>query len=662
MKTSRAEKERIWTECMHMYLSKFSPEVEAWLRANSRSRRYVGTPWDACETVYAQVMAMMFPGEDWLSLEPSERGSWEDDDHAAKHLTILMHQQHKRSKFKQQWGRNVVLQQLIFGSAPFTSSWDIQWTVDYPTYGKAMAQYDQKNTADWQMYQAQMMQFQTMARAAVANGADPSQLPPPPQFRVPGPPIAEKKIAYQGPYLEAEDLFNFVIDQYPNRREGALRIKRTFKTLDYLKKFAKPDPTGYCTYEGLENLSEVDLKSSRHAVDGQALLRAAAFGFAMPQQNRGVELLEAQGDMEIPLGGSGGVSAFVNFTATVANEKHLLRFEPGFMWIGEPSTQLAAICVPPGETYGVGILENGRGTNELLQVRANQMVDVVSAVINPEYKVIDDGIIDLTATSRPGKRHVVGKMDNMEPIRKDFAGAQLGMQDISMIKAEFQQLTRSSNPSVPSYQRSATEIQRDTGINSVTLTEIVRQMEEGGLTTALEHQICMNAMFTTQSVFIMSTQDGKASWMPVSPEAIRRGWLVEVRGSQHVAERAKRVQDLLFFMQLTGSNPIYAPFIRHLQMLKMAWSEMGNHNKDQVFVDEQTGTALLIEMMMNGTLMKGTGGGNAEGSSAGAATGAPDDAEGSGTGPAAGGFGPGVSDDPSLPGDGLLSALQGMRA
>ncbi|MBK9496744.1 MAG: hypothetical protein IPO08_20025 [Xanthomonadales bacterium] len=670
LKTARTGKEAIWGDCVDMYMSKFSPKLAKWLEKHHKSSRYIGLPWDAVETVYSQVMGQLFPGDQWLKFRASEPGGIQVDDKAAVGMQRLCYQQHRQSGFYRDFGNGVVKQLIILGSAPFTSGWDVEWTVDYPSYAKSMTEWEMQNAMAWQAHQQEAMAWQMQARQLAAAGIDISSLPGFKDFEVPQPPAPQQKIAYQGPVLECDDLFNFVIDPYPNRKRTALRIKRSFKSLAYLRRFAEPDEMGYAVYQNLGDISEVDLQSSRTSTDSQIAARAASFGLNTPKLNRGVELLELQGDMEIPVDGSGSIQVFVNYTATIANSKTLIRFEPGFLWTNEPSTYLATICNPPGETYGIGILEPNRGTNEVLQARTNQLVDGVAAAINPEYKCIEDGIVDVNATSAPGKRHLVGRMDNMEPIKKDLGGIYAAMQDYASLKAEFQQGTRSINPSVPMYQRSATEVNQNAGVIAATLNQIVRDIEEGGLSAAIRHQVCMNGMFINNTVMAHTIENGVDSWMPISPLDIRRGWIIDVRGSQHVAERTQKVQDLMFFGQMTGGNPVYAPFVRHLQYLKKVYAEMGFHDAEDLFVDEKTGTAILLELMVNGTLA-GTGaksgassggGSNAASSGAGGGGAEVQDDTGDGSGDAGIVRGPWVSDDPAIPGDGSRTALPGLRA
>ena len=669
LKTSRSEKERVWAESVDCYLSRFSPAMVDWLKKNQKSARYIGLPWDAVETVYSQVMAQMFPGDQWLKMRPSEPGDFQYDDKAAEAVKRLLLQQHRQSDFYDTFGNTVVKQALILGSAPFTHAWDIEWTVDYPQYSRAMTGWMAENERAWQEFMVQAQQFQMQMKALVAQGVDPSTLPQQMPFSPPPPPVPEDKIAYQGPVLDGEDLFNFVIDPFPNRKLTAFRCKRTFKTLAYLRRFAIPDEMGYAPYQNLDDISEIDMFSSKSATDSQIASRAAAFGLGVPKKNRGIELLEAQGDMEIPIDGGGNIQLFINYIATVANGKTLIRFEPGYLWINQPATQLATICRPPGEVYGIGILEPNRGTNEIIQARSNQLVDGVAAAINPEYKCVDDGIIDLNATSAPGKRHLVGKLDNLEPIQKNLSGIHAAMQDYAMLKGEYQQGTRSINPSVPMYQRSATEISQNAGVIGATLGQIVNDLEKTGLARAIRHQVCLDAMYINQSVMAYTVQNGVDAWLPVSPYDIRRGWIEEICGSKAVAERTQKIQDLMFFMQMTGGNPVYAPFMRHLYLLKKMYGEMGFMDGNEAFVDEKVGTDLLIEMMLNGTLMgmgaKSNGAPNVGGKPSGGAD--QSGSEDAGQGPAGpmdpgSVSGPWVSDDPNLPGDGSFGALQKLRA
>ena len=280
-KDARADKETAWTNCINMYLGKFSPEVEAWMKKNSRSRRFVNASWDAIETVYAQIMMMLFPGDEWLGISPAKKGGFEYDDNAAEGLTALIHTQHKHNKFKQEIG-SLVKQLLICGSGPFTTGWNIEWTVDYPNYAESMALYNQQNTAAWQQYQMQMQEYQAIVQAAVSRGEDPSTITPAPPFRQPGPPSASTTKAYEGPSLEIDDLFNFVIDPFPNRKDGALRIKATRKTLEFLKKFGVKDDSGYSVYDNLDKIGEVDLTTSKYISESMLVERMSAFGLNVP--------------------------------------------------------------------------------------------------------------------------------------------------------------------------------------------------------------------------------------------------------------------------------------------------------------------------------------------------------------------------------------------
>jgi hypothetical protein len=527
-----------------------------------------------------------------------------------------------------------------------------------------MTKHSAQSKKAWQEHLMMVEQFRAQSEMLLAQGADPSMIPQEPPFDPPPPPMPDERIAYQGPNIECDDLFNFVIDPYPNRPSSALRIKKAFKTLAYLKQYSVPDESGYAVYENLDQLSEIDLMGSSSASDSQLMNRAAAFGLNIPKHKKGIELLEAQGDMEIALDPSSGARLFLNYTLTVANEKHLLRAEPGFLWTNRPATHLVTICNPPGEVYGIGILEPNRGTNEVIQARTNQLIEGVSAAINPEYKCVDDGIIDIQAISAPGKKHLMVNVNNMEPLQKNLSGIHLAMNDYARLKGEFQQGTRSANASVPMYEKSATEIMQAQGVISATLSQIVREIEDNGLAPIIQAQICMNSMFITEPVMAFTLQEGVADWMPVSPLDVRRGWIVQVMGSQHIAERSQRVQDKMFFAQMTGGNPVYAPFVRHLQLLKSLWSDMGNHDVEDMFVDEKTGRLLLIEMMMNGTLMgmgKRGGSGSGQGQGDRQLGAGQSDTEGVGEGDTEFGEGAWVSDAPEIPSPGSLGAIEGLR-
>lgn len=617
---ARSEKKRKWLQCARMYLSKLDPKLETWLTKNSRSRRFLAASWDAVEQVHAQTVAMLFPGDNWLALRPGEPGAWEDDDTAARHFTALLYDQMKKTRFKRDW-KQLQKQLLVFGSAPFSMSWKIEWMADYPTYARAMREYETQNAQEWQAFMVMMEDYQRTVRALLARGVTPEALPPSPSFRPPGPPPTSMQKAWEGPAFHVDDIFNFVIDTMPDERETATRIKTTWVTPEYLKRFAQPDETGYQVYENLAGIESSPIHSSEQAGEAEMIVRAMMSDMLIPQEKDGVEVMEVAGDLHVPRQSGSGADIYPNHIATIANGTRLIRFEPSFMWGSRPHIQLATINTPPGETYGVGILEMAIGAQDLINARANQLVDVVAAVINPEYTMVNDGITEVNAISRPGKRHIVGRQDNLKVLEKDFKGVQLGMNDLAILKAELQQLTRATNPDIiAGPQKSATEIQRDAGITSATLQEMVQDIEENALATAVEFFVMLNAQYTDGLTFAYTVQDGVPSFLPVSPEMVRRQWLVEVRGSQHITERRQRIQDLLMFYNMTTSNPMTAMMLRLITFMKKVYEEMGFQDGDRIFVDEATGNQRLVELVASGALGGSTGGTGKPNPAAGPAT------------------------------------------
>ena len=259
-KNARKLKELVWLECIRMFLSKFAPDVEQWLKKNSRSRRYVGHAWDAVEIVHAQLMQMLFPANEWMRFIPSAPGGWTQDDIAAKHMEAAIYHQLRMMRFKRSW-KSLSKMVLAIGSCPFSVSWQRKWSMDYPAYADAMQRYDTQNQQEWKVYMAQMQEYQALARAQVAAGTPAEALPPPPSFRQPGPPALNQQIMWEGPALHVDDPFNFLIDPYANEEESALRLKRTSKTLAYLEKFTRYDETGYRVFEDLGGLSEGDINT-----------------------------------------------------------------------------------------------------------------------------------------------------------------------------------------------------------------------------------------------------------------------------------------------------------------------------------------------------------------------------------------------------------------
>ncbi len=613
LRNARSEREQTWQECIKAYLSQFDDVWVQRAREEGRSARFFALTWDAVENVTSQLAAMLFPDEEWFKCEPGRAGGMRlDDDVGAEDATLLMKYQHREMKFRSEVMK-LVKWLVVTGNCPWTMVWEEEQAVDYPSYSQAMAQWIQQQQVVFAQYQQQMTAYAIQARQASMQGLPP---PPAPQLEMPERPLGDQSIAYAGPKLIVGDPFNFVIDSLSNDPRTAFRATTFWRSKAYLLSKSKPDETGYSVYENLDLIHNASRQSDEDA-DRERMV-AELFGVEHAPKDQ-VKLVEAQGDFEIQF--EDEPEYFGGYVATVANGKTLVRFEPTHLWSRDLTTQLATLIPAPGQTYGIGLVEMALGTQDSINVRVNQQHDAFAFAISPEMKAIDDGTFDpKSAESGPASIHLVGTLDNLQPIVRDLSGLQLSFNEIGQMKAELQQLTRSANPTATGhYQKSATEIARDTTVAGTSLQEIARYVEENALLPILRMQLQYDKQYLAEDVVLRIVQDGNAQWRQVSPQSIRSNWDIVVVGSQSSVLKEQQVRDLMMFFQLVTGNPLTAQLVDARYLMSVLYRKLGFNDGDHVFLSEQQ--LLMQQQMQLAQQAMGGGPGGADTGQGGAAPG-----------------------------------------
>ena len=587
LKSARKGRETIWLECMEAYLSKFSATWVARAEKDRRSARYMAEIWDSVETATAQLAAIVWPNEEWFKIAPGRLGGTDlADDEDADSVALYLRHQHEHMRLRQEVLK-LIKWLVITGNCPWSMVWHVENSVDYPAYAQAMNLWAKQQAAAYKQYEQAMTQHAVISRIAMTKGLPP---PPPPMIDEPERPVQPEGIAYEGPRLIVGDPFNFVIDDTANNPITAFRATTIWRTKAYLARMGETDETGYAVYENLHKVR--DAEQVRQDDDSQNQALATAFNQQLPPKDC-VRLVEAVGDFELPgTDADGSKTLHRSFIATVANNKELLRFEPTHLWSREPHQQLATLISCPGQTYGIGLVENVLGLQDAINVRSNQILDAAAVAINPESKAFDDGVFDPEeAESGPGAVHMVGSMDNLQPLDKNLSGLGLAFSEVAMMTASLQQKTRAASPaSNRNYEMSATEVARDTSVAGANLQEIAHAVEENALLPILRMQLQYNQQYMTEDVIFRVVQMSVPSLVNVNPQTVRRKWDLKVIGSLNQMLKEKRIQDLKEFFQLVSGNPtaLYDPLtgmprIDLQYLMKRLYEEIGFTDSDRVF-------------------------------------------------------------------------------
>lgn len=624
MKMERRDREEIWQECAWAYACRLNKKWAEAAKAAGRSARYYPALYDAAETIVPQVEAIMYSSPDWLKVLPTRQGGGLDmDDELAEDVRQLLRYQLDMMKFNAGISEDAARALVVFGNAPYQVFFDVKKAVNYPRYAEAVAKY----MADYgdlvAEYNAAEALWQQEAQAAAMVG-----LEPPPRSARPEPPMppVDTEVIYAGPKVRVGSIFNYCEEMYPNNEETALRAYRSKRTREWVKRMARPDETGYRLFENIASMgSEGHIKDDQDG--GIDDVMASVLRMSMPNTQRGDELITFTGTFEI------GNKVFDNHIAVVGNRHGLIRCEPLPLFSGKSHIRNAKLFQQPGDPYGIGVFEKALGLQDTANAQANQAIDAVAAVIQPEMEVVYDGLYDALKPSGPGARHFVREKGTINPIVKNMQGLPVGQQQLAHTLAKIEQTTGAAyaiNSGDP--RESATKTAGRGSVMGARITHIARRVESQFLEPVLEMMIEYDAQYLDDDQFVVVTQGSKVDWRQISPQAIRRGWLIRAAGAKlFIDEEAKAQRDLMMIQTVT-SNPALFPIVDIPYMVLKWLKNAGYEDADRIVKNDEESRQIMVQLAL---AMIGVGndagpeGGRAQGQ---ADPGAPGGAPGGGTG------------------------------
>ena len=535
LKGERLTKEQIWYECWLAYNKKFG---RTWAEiAEYRSRRYLPLSFQAVEAVGSQIASGVMPHGDWFSIQ----GRTPDDDDRAKLMTALLKYQHEKSGFRSKFAQDFVKSALVFGNVPWCVTWKTDW-VNIPDVA-ALGE----NLANIHMMMEQ--------------GSEELPKPSTPQKAV-------KK--YDGPDFKVGNIFDYVQERYYNDVAYAPRIIRSHKTKAYLQQYSVADENGDSLYSNVDKLT--DGFSENEPSDFLKRSFEQQMGL-IPAVNHMVELLECWGDFEIPSGIGGEKTVYKNHVLVIGNRSTVLRFEPNPFMHGKCPWQMFTLFPIPNEIYGNGLLEPVLDLQDVANVRMNQVIEANALTVNPQFAVVQDGIIDTeNFISAPGAIHAVAQQGNIQPLAVPNT-SNIGMAEIGFVMSQFNDITGAMKAfSSENYQKSATEIAATSGMANARAAEMIRSFEQNCILPVLDMEVQLNQQLMEDATFIRITEPTNAptamdpnSGMPmmpegpmtvrISPEDILGDFDSIATGATWVANNQQQIQLMIQATQAIAQSP-----------------------------------------------------------------------------------------------------------
>lgn len=538
---ARQDKEYVWKECLRAFLSQH-PSTR--IVTDGRSNRYIPLAHQGCMNIHSQLLTSLLPHPDFFQVV----GETADDEEFADQVSLELSYLLDKMGFYTS-ASSIILQAIIFGTAPYSLTWETTWT------------------------------RKTERLVGII-------------------PIREWKKAYYGPRLVPLDLFNVWWD--PTSNEHPTRVPvcmKSWRQKSVLKQMAKPGPSGYVAYS---NIGQIQDKPSNTRLEDQSRTERAALqqisdDTVTAERHKGeAELIERWGDFPIEIDGE--VRVLHNYLAVVANEGTLIRFEPNPISSGRiPINQVQYQKSPkPTDMYGIGAIEPALDVGDLANTVFNQFVDLVAKMVKGQHKYLaTDPFFDPENWEMAVDQLIpVGVMDNLQPILNDIRLLNI-VEVFGLLKAEHQDAMGSvKNYTQANYEKTATEVAHVAGIAAARYKELVRHFESTFIEQVLEQMVALRADFARDDGEVERRQvgsDNKVSWEAVDPQAFERNFRIRGTGSGYIAQRELRIQQYILLLQTLGTiDPAmlqaHGIAVNIPEIIRLIYREFGHKNDSTIFM------------------------------------------------------------------------------
>jgi len=226
-------------------------------------------------------------------------------------------------------------------------------------------------------------------------------------------------------WFEVIPIDHFVFYPISGDFEKTTKIHETWR---YIEELEALSDDGQNPYFNLDKLTKETANDE---------LAATGSGKAAGEHYKGINIKEAW----IPRVRING-RTYRNYVATVANDTTLIRFQPNPFDFGRHPFVFCSLIPVLKSLLGVGMLHKALGLQKTGNFLHNARLDEIKLQTYGQYKYMEDGAFNpYNFVVRPGGLTRVGNMENLMPLNKDLQGVQINMEEVSLLKEEFEEVT-----------------------------------------------------------------------------------------------------------------------------------------------------------------------------------------------------------------------------
>ncbi|MGD9581701.1 MAG: portal protein, partial [Vampirovibrionia bacterium] len=378
-----------------------------------------------------------------------------------------------------------------------------------------------------------------------------------------------EKIIYDGPDFQVINMFDIVFDSSLTSWQDGLVIHKTFRTIEEIKN----NPV----YKNIDDLIVFNTLNKEYT----SLQTIDIFDYTDDSSNKEnmVKLYSAYGDFKI------GDKIYYDYIAVIANDKHLIRFEPN------PYKEKPFVfCIYesiPNELYGLGAIEPALGIQQMVNTFSNQKADVLSLIINGMWVYVDDGIIDPEEIiAQPGALIPTKNVNNIQSIHPDNSVI-MTYSEIAQLKSEFQEVTGATKyftgSPIIDFEKTATEVSALKSAGVVRFSEVIQNIEENALKRSINLIFNYNSNFNNGYSNIKTNDRGISNVVQFSSNMLIDDFKFRIIGANSSISRDIRINKLIEFIGIASSIPVLSQYVNIIELIKRLYTELGFKDNDVIF-------------------------------------------------------------------------------
>lgn len=385
-------------------------------------------------------------------------------------------------------------------------------------------------------------------------------------------PKTVEKVIKNGLDICVLDMFDFFIDPLASDPKNANCLRRYTKTKGELVRLVEAGTFNQektSTILGLERMSD-DCSTSNK--DAKTYFAGAAYDDNRNSEDDRVDVLEYWGNIVA------GGQELIDVCATISGDT-LLDLRPNPFWGGKPYVVTTFVRVHE-HPYGLGLLAPVCGQLHQMFTTMNHRLDISELVVNPMWKALNDGTIDLSSLfSAPAKLIPVESMDSLQPIVFNAQNLGITVEEENMLEQRIERVTGISayvgqGGGRDAERVTAAEVNAKRNAGGNRLGRYHKHIEDTALRELLEKTYMFMQQFVTEDEVVRVTGESSGStsgsydFIKVGQEELQHDVDIIPVGSDWVIDKEREISERLDFITLASQNPIMGEMINWEEVMK----------------------------------------------------------------------------------------------